>query len=103
MKTYKNAAETETFSFEKYLKSQKERERGAIHKVRLTGEQFCPNGNTYKEKHFGLEHHGNGSWGCNWRSTGWNSEAELDIPFQLCCLVRELYRTERQVLNVHTG
>lgn len=60
-----------------------ERKNDPLHNVfkNTTRKQFCPNGYTYKEKHLGLEHHSNGSWGCNWGSAGWNSEAELDIPF----------------------
>lgn len=45
---------------------------------------------SYKEEHFGLEHHGDGSrrgdGGSAWR----DGEAELDIPFKLSGLIREL-------------
>lgn len=45
---------------------------------------------SYKEEHFGLEHHGDssrrGDGGSAWR----DGETELDIPFQLSSLIREL-------------
>lgn len=46
---------------------------------------------SYKEEHFGLEHHSDGSrrgdGGSAWR----DGETELDIPFQLSSLIRELW------------
>lgn len=47
---------------------------------------------SYKEEHFGLEHHRDGSrWGDGgsaWR----DGETKLDIPFKLPGLIRELRR-----------
>lgn len=46
---------------------------------------------SYKEEHFGLEHHSNGSWGGDGWSAWRDGETELDIPFQLSSLIRELW------------
>lgn len=45
---------------------------------------------SYKEEHFGLEHHGDGSRRGNGGSAWRDGEAELDIPFKLSGLIREL-------------
>lgn len=55
---------------------------------------------TYKEEHLGLEHHSDGSWRCDGGSTGRDGETELDIPLQLCSLVRELQIKARQAFII---
>lgn len=52
---------------------------------------------TYKEKHFRFEHHSNGSRRSDGWSAGGDGEAELDIPLQLCSLVRELQEKKRLI------
>lgn len=56
---------------------------------------------TYEEEHLGLEHHSDGPRRSNGRGTGRDGETELDVPLQLCSLVREL-QTERQGRFIYT-
>lgn len=46
---------------------------------------------SYKEEHFGLEHHSDGSRRGDGGSTWRDGETELYIPFQLSSLIRELW------------
>lgn len=45
---------------------------------------------THKKQHLWLKHHSDGSRRSDGRSTGRNGEAKLDVPFELCSLVRKL-------------
>lgn len=45
---------------------------------------------TYKEEHLGFKHHSDGPRRGDGGSAWGDGETELDIPFQLCSLIREL-------------